>query len=81
MNESWWKKVLSAGGEASFGRAGTAFVVCALVVWGSYQVFSGKGIPDVPTAWVSIIGLLWGVGKITEGVVAVKGGANAQPVE
>jgi hypothetical protein len=66
------KDILDRDASPSFGRAGAAFVVYFLVVWGCYIVSKTGTIPDVPYGWVALVGLLWGGSGIKEAYVKGK---------
>lgn len=81
----WLRDILDSEKSPSFGRAGTAFIVCYLVAAGMVIVVKTFLIPDVPMGWVTIIGILWGGSSLKEayikGKVAPNGGVadNTQP--
>ena len=66
------KDILDKDASPSFGRAGAAFVVSALITWGSYIVCQTTKVPDVPYGWVALVGLLWGGSGIKEAYIKGK---------
>lgn len=72
----WLKGMLDSQQSPSFGRAGAAFVIYFLVVWGCYIVSATRLIPDIPYGWITVIGILWGVTGIKEAYVKGKEAAN-----
>jgi len=67
MNDfvAYIKDIMDKDASPSFGRAGAAFIVYFLVVWGCYIVSKTAVVPDIPYAWIALVALLWGgsVGK------------------
>ena len=58
-------ELLDKDASPSFGRAGAAFVVYFIVVWGCYLVSKTGKIPELPYEWVLLVSILWGgsIGK------------------
>lgn len=74
----WVRNVLNRDSPDSFGRTGTAFVVAGIVAWGSWIVYQKTQIPDIPSAWITLVGILWGSSSLKEAYIKVKENVQSQ---
>lgn len=79
----WLVKLLSKDNGASFGRVGCAFIIAYVAAMTTVIILKADkvpaAIPDLPYGWVTVIGILWGVGKLSEAYIAgKKEGADAE---
>jgi hypothetical protein len=58
------KEALTAdNGNVSYARVSGFILILAFIVWDTYQVFSDKGITDIPVGLAAMIVALYGINK------------------
>lgn len=73
------KECLSSTGDASYTRCAGFTTLYFYLLWATYKISGGAAIKDIdiPITLAAFLFGLYGLGKVADTVIAVKGATNA----
>lgn len=66
-----FNKMFSSSNSSSYGRFASFLSLTCLLIWTSLLVNKGTIIPDIPTNWLMIICIPFGISKTGETINAI----------
>jgi len=72
----FFANMFSGSDSASYGRFASFLALACLLIWVSLIVNKTGNLIDIPTNWLFVVGIPFGISKLGETIQAVKGGGN-----